>query len=549
MRSHRIGVAAVAAAVAGATVGVMPVLAQDSSYGEFALVPTSGAVGDTITMTGENATECPEFTQIQLGMTTKDGEYRRALNNGEAVENDGGTIEVPFEIPETLPTSYVSDETHTVEPGEYDIYLDCVGQWTYANLTLTVVEASDFDPPAEAPEGDGPLATSASSVLPGAQLEVAGGGFVAGEDVPVVLYSSPVVLATATADGGGAISTTVTIPDSTEAGGHEIAAFGSEQVLTSALEVLPDGVSRVAGDDRIATAVEVSRNAFAAGAKTVVVASAATFPDALAGATLAGLYGVPVLLTGQAELDPRTAGEIDRLGATTAVMLGGPLALSAEVADDLDGQVDSVERIAGEDRYETAAAIADAAVDLDADTSVVYLVSGENFPDAVAISATAAATGRPLLLTRPDVLPDATATALESLAPDQVVVVGGPVAVSDPVAQAAGQAAGGATLSRLHGPDRYATAVAVAEHALTEGLTLESLWVATGQQFPDALSAGPAAAATGSALLLVGTDSLADVTTTFVADEACQIDQLLVVGGPVAVATTTLMALSEAASC
>lgn len=72
---------------------------------------------------------------------------------------------------------------------------------------------------------------------PGGTVNVTGGGFVPGENVPVVLYSSPVVLTTAVADAAGSISTDVVIPADTAAGTHTLVAFGSEQALVAQIEV------------------------------------------------------------------------------------------------------------------------------------------------------------------------------------------------------------------------------------------------------------------------------------------------------------------------
>lgn len=87
-------------------------------------------------------------------------------------------------------------------------------------------------------------------------------------------------------------------------------------------------VTRIAGADRIATAVVFSQTHWPDGADTVYLAAAGDFPDALvAGAGATG----PVLLTPTDELDPRVAVEIKRLGATTVHLVGGSAALSVRV--------------------------------------------------------------------------------------------------------------------------------------------------------------------------------------------------------------------------
>src|SRR5207249_8452182 len=128
-----------------------------------------------------------------------------------------------------------------------------------------------------------------------------------------------------------------------------------------------------------------------------------------------------------------------RLGATKAVMLGGTTALSPQVQTDLNTLGLSVRRLAGADRYETAAAAA--AATAIGPTGVALVASGETFPDALA----AGALGLPVLLTHPDSLPDATRAAIGSARP---VVVGGPFAVNNGVVPGA---------ERVGGADRYAT--------------------------------------------------------------------------------------------
>jgi len=115
-----------------------------------------------------------------------------------------------------------------------------------------------------------------------------------------------------------------------------------------------------------------------------------------------------------------------------------------------------VVRWQGADRFATAAAISQNTYANGATN--VYLATGATFPDALAGAALAAVAGGPLLLTNATTLPSATAAEITRLHPSAIVVLGGSAAVSDSVANAAVQAAGGAALSRLQSADRYATA-------------------------------------------------------------------------------------------
>ena len=110
-----------------------------------------------------------------------------------------------------------------------------------------------------------------------------------------------------------------------------------------------------------------------------------------------------------------------------------------------------------------------------------------------------------MLLTDPKTLPSETVAEITRLHPSAIVVLGGTTAVSDQVAAAAVSAAGGATLSRLQGPDRYQTADAVASAlvAVKGGTTAgNGVLLATGLDFPDALAGAAWAGATDRPLLL-----------------------------------------------
>jgi hypothetical protein len=91
----------------------------------------------------------------------------------------------------------------------------------------------------------------------------------------------------------------------------------------------------------------------------------------------------------------------------------------------------SADRIAGSDRFETAALISQQA--FPDGSSRVFLANGMDYPDALSAAPIAAALDAPLLLTAPNTLPSVVVAELARLAPDQVVVVGGEGVVSPAV--------------------------------------------------------------------------------------------------------------------
>jgi beta propeller repeat protein len=263
-----------------------------------------------------------------------------------------------------------------------------------------------------------------------------------------------------------------------------------------------------AGADRYETAVAASRQAFAGGADTVVIATGANWPDALAASGLAGAAVGPVLLTQTDSVPAVVAKELLRLGAKDAYIVGGTSAVSQAVEDYLAELLPgTVSRIGGKDRYETAGLISKEAVSLlGTDTVDAIVASGVKFPDAVSASALSAGLGMPLYLTKADDLPDNVKGMMSDAGVDDVYIVGGTAVVADAVKAEADAAFG--TVKRLSGADRYATSVAIANEGVELGLAWDGVGFATGTAFPDALAGGVVQGLNGSVLLLTTGDVL-----------------------------------------
>ena len=273
-------------------------------------------------------------------------------------------------------------------------------------------------------------------------------------------------------------------------------ATGSTATDATAAAATPT-LGRAAGADRYATAVAISKLVAPSGTDDVYLASGETFPDALSAGPAAAHVGGVVLLTRKSTLPDSTAAELSRLAPKRVVVLGGPSVVSGAVLTrvrTLTGAV--VTRVAGADRYATAAAVS-ARTFTAGSVARVFLVSGAVFPDALSAGPAAAHAGGPVLLTKPDSLPPATAAELRRLGPRAVTIVGGPGAVSLAVTQAV--RALGIPVARVAGSDRYGTAAAVASAYLPKARTA---LLATGLSFPDALAATPLAAALKAPILL-----------------------------------------------
>ncbi|MDO9395984.1 MAG: cell wall-binding repeat-containing protein [Herbiconiux sp.] len=168
-----------------------------------------------------------------------------------------------------------------------------------------------------------------------------------------------------------------------------------------------------------------------------------------------------------------------------------------------------VSRIAGVDRYDGAARVSERMFPSGAER--VYVASGENYPDALSAGPAAVRQDAPLLLVQASGVPAATAAELRRLRPSEVILVGGTASVPGPVLTALKKVVPGATVTRIAGPDRYAVSRAVVDQAFPTAI---QAYVATGADFPDALSAGAAAgSARGPVVLVDGTAPFVNAPT------------------------------------
>jgi putative cell wall-binding protein len=288
-------------------------------------------------------------------------------------------------------------------------------------------------------------------------------------------------------------------------------------------------VTRLAGADRYATAAAVSAATFDPRVPVAFVARGDTYADALAGGPAAVVDGGPMLLVGST-IPPAIATELTRLRPARIVVLGGPLAVSDGLVTALHAYTTgSVSRLAGADRYATAAAIS--AATFSPGVGAAYIATGSGFADALAGAAAAGRGHDPILLVPPGTVPASVSEELGRLRPQSVIILGGPAAVSDAAAASLAADTGGG-VTRLAGPDRYATAVAVSS-ASYPGAAGRA-YLASGLGFPDALAGGVAAALAPGPLLLVP----GSCVPAGVAAEIGRLDPagLVVLGGDAAVA-------------
>ena len=208
-------------------------------------------------------------------------------------------------------------------------------------------------------------------------------------------------------------------------------------------------IRSISGSDRFATAAEVAvSTGFAAGvldeAPTAFVVTGENFPDALSASTVSFAQRFPVLLTRRASLPVRTEEALQALGIRRAIVLGGDLAVSSAVVTRLVQLGVTVERVAGVDRNQTAAAVARfATARLGWAAESIAIANGRNFADGIAAGALAGSRRAPIHLAFDnDDLGSAARDWIAGHCPSvhTVLGVGGNAVLTDRVLQEAAQA-------------------------------------------------------------------------------------------------------------
>lgn len=264
--------------------------------------------------------------------------------------------------------------------------------------------------------------------------------------------------------------------------------------LVNAETTLPTkqvAAQRLSGADRYSTAVAIAKKGWTT-ADTVVLVSGEDFADGICAGPLAKKYGAPILLTSSRVITDETLSEISSLKATKIILIGGKGAISDSVNVQLKSiGISDISRIGGKDRYETSALVAGK---LSTSTSAV-VVSGENFPDALSISSIASNLSMPILLSNKDNLSSYAAAYIKSNKVSKTYLIGGTGVLASKIES---QVPG---VTRFAGTDRYDTNLKVIK-GFEDKLKFDTIYVATGKEFPDAISGTELAALTSSAIVL-----------------------------------------------
>lgn len=294
-------------------------------------------------------------------------------------------------------------------------------------------------------------------------------------------------------------------------------------------------VTREGGKNRYDTANMISYR-FPFYSDVIYLASGQSYPDALAASAAGGFKNVPVLLTETTRLPSDIQATLKVFQPERVVIVGGPGVVSEQVVAQVQASLPKVpvERVGGNNRFETAAKLAQHAFP---SAERVYVASGMDFPDALAAAAAAGAQGSPVLLSLPDELPADSAKMLAAYHPKSVVMVGGEGVMSPKVAAEVKAAANGVTPVRYGGANRMETArlVALGEFGQHPPIAV----IANAFNYPDALVGAVVAGSDNGPVLLTSQNELSKDAKAVVQKLAPQ--SALIVGGTAVVSDEVLL--------
>ena len=289
-------------------------------------------------------------------------------------------------------------------------------------------------------------------------------------------------------------------------------------IVSSYSNVYAKGTYRIEGKDRFKTSIAISQNGWEK-SDYAVIANGLTFPDALSASPLAAKYNAPIILVNGKDLTDEIKEELTRLGVKEAFVVGGTGAVSKNIETSIANMNIKVERYWGNNRYETAVAIAKNLGDF----NEVVIANGTGFADALSMAPIAAKKGMPILLTGKDALDKSVTDFLKDKSNVKAYIIGGPTIVSQNIEKQF------SSKERLYGASRYETNATIL-NKFNEDINYENIYIASGQDFPDALS-GSALAAKNSSPIILSNKIVSLAGETVISSKKESIANINLIGG------------------
>ena len=308
------------------------------------------------------------------------------------------------------------------------------------------------------------------------------------------------------------------------------------EIEKSTANTTNENVQRISGENRVQTAIEVSKKMFKEGTNKVVFANQDNYSDVLTAAPFAKANNASLLYVSSNSISKEVMSEIARLKAKEITIIGGEKSVDEGLKKELEKRNFKVDRLSGADRYKTSAQIA--AKLIDDKTTTLEIASGENYADALSLNNAAEKDKAPILLVRVNAIDKSVEDVIKSSKASLINIAGREKSVSEST-KANIKKISNATVNRIGGADRYETSILLAKYSGAK----EVVVVASGENFADALVAAPFSAKQKGAILLTNKDKLGQNAEQFIKDT--KFNKSYVIGGEKSVSEDVITQLTS----
>ncbi|KUO78871.1 MAG: hypothetical protein APF81_18345 [Desulfosporosinus sp. BRH_c37] len=265
-------------------------------------------------------------------------------------------------------------------------------------------------------------------------------------------------------------------------------------------------INRISGQNRYDTSSAIAKQGWPNGSSNCILTYGGNYSDSLTATPLAKKYDAPILLTESTSLTPITRQALIDLKNRNVTIIGGTEVISSSVDTELQSMGITTNRIFGNDKYETAIAVAK---QVTSTPSIIFVCISDDFTDALSISPIASIKRDPIILVPNNNIPDSIKDYISSnKSIVKSYVIGNSDEINDNIANQF------PNYERISGNDRYSRNIAVNKE-FESVFNLNNTIVTSGEQFPDALSGSALASKISAPIILVNDASPNDTKSYY----------------------------------
>ncbi|EET86152.1 putative cell wall binding repeat 2-containing protein [Clostridium carboxidivorans P7] len=298
-----------------------------------------------------------------------------------------------------------------------------------------------------------------------------------------------------------------------------VAAVSLSMLCTSKVNAAFPEVKRIWGADRYETCSKIVQEGWKSTSQYAVIVNGENFPDALSASVLAKKYNAPILLAKGSTLGDKTYSELKRLKVQHVFIVGGAAVITPSVESTMKNMGITTERLSGQDRNETSAAVAEK---IGTDNGVI-LTTDNDFTDALSIAPIAARYQMPIVLMPKDGIPGSVEKFMAGKNISKTYIIGGANVISEDTALKF------PNVERIDGKDKYERNINIIK-AFGDKIDFSNVCMAYSEQFADALSGSVFAAQGANPIILMG-DKASEYTKYFLTTKESEIKNITVFGG------------------